>query len=599
MQFRSSTSVANQTGGGGTNTVVLSVPAGVVNGDILIATIAVKGGSGTSITAPGGWNLILRTDNSTNISIASYWRVASSEPGSYTWNLGATVGNLGQMEAWMQGNTSSPINVSGGGNSGSSTAVQANSITTTTNGCQVLFRGTIDSKSTWTDPGGFANRNHVGGAADQPVMTCDDELQGTAGATGSATATAGATGQWVAHMIGLAPATSLAISSVHARRAHPAPLINIPRMHCHRMRFAGIQIGAPPSGARVIKKRRSKAIPVWRGRTHSIVRKPILNSGLTPHLIPTRKTKGKKFQPVPFKGKSNRPRYVKPVTQAVTGRLKKRSGAKRPQQLIRVQQMLRGLSRRHRVPNSEFKLPPPSFRILKQVKHLPPALRIRIARRSLKRSTVSTIVGTPLIKWRRKRIRTPIYRSKFLRQDVPRLNLTAYPVAPFMRDYHRKTRHQFPNARSRRTKPMRVDTQPLFRAGYFDTRVFRTKRPPLIFRRVRRVRIGTGLSSLQIAQHIRRAFIKPKAILKARAIRRRNAPSPLTALPIVRRIMPRRFSRFPRDLLRGRIRRSRWAFLPEAGYAIAGPYWIAAGQIFTPGAVQGDILGQGDIIGPP
>lgn len=69
------------TSGVGTTEATFAVPTGVVDGDILIAALAHKGGAYG--TWPAGWTLVDRA-----LSVATrgevYWRRASSEPGSYT-----------------------------------------------------------------------------------------------------------------------------------------------------------------------------------------------------------------------------------------------------------------------------------------------------------------------------------------------------------------------------------------------------------------------------------------------------------------------------------------------------------------------------------
>ena len=63
------------------NQLLLPNPAQTANGDFLLATIVVNDGSSTTITPPTGWTLIRRTNDSTNVGIATYWKFAgSSEP---------------------------------------------------------------------------------------------------------------------------------------------------------------------------------------------------------------------------------------------------------------------------------------------------------------------------------------------------------------------------------------------------------------------------------------------------------------------------------------------------------------------------------------
>src|SRR5260221_5724868 len=66
--------------------------------------------TGNSIAAPSGWNIIKRQDTSTNISTATYWKVAgSSEPTNYTWTFGTSGEASGGIGSYIGVNTTTPI----------------------------------------------------------------------------------------------------------------------------------------------------------------------------------------------------------------------------------------------------------------------------------------------------------------------------------------------------------------------------------------------------------------------------------------------------------------------------------------------------------
>src|SRR3569832_59214 len=68
--------------------LTLSQPEAITMGDLLLANVSVKDGTSVAISAPSGWTLISRTDNGTDISVASYYKIAStSEPANYTWTF--------------------------------------------------------------------------------------------------------------------------------------------------------------------------------------------------------------------------------------------------------------------------------------------------------------------------------------------------------------------------------------------------------------------------------------------------------------------------------------------------------------------------------
>lgn len=74
-------------GGGTAANVTINVPASTADGDWLLAIIS-KDATG-AITAPGGWNNIVN-DTADGFHLWIGWRIAASEPASYTWNFAST-----------------------------------------------------------------------------------------------------------------------------------------------------------------------------------------------------------------------------------------------------------------------------------------------------------------------------------------------------------------------------------------------------------------------------------------------------------------------------------------------------------------------------
>ncbi|MEA3167002.1 MAG: hypothetical protein QOJ26_1886, partial [Thermoplasmata archaeon] len=68
ITFRAATSTASdaEVNPSSSATVTLATPP--VAGDFLVAYLAVRGGTGTTITPPTGWTLVSRTDQGTTIS---------------------------------------------------------------------------------------------------------------------------------------------------------------------------------------------------------------------------------------------------------------------------------------------------------------------------------------------------------------------------------------------------------------------------------------------------------------------------------------------------------------------------------------------------
>ena len=72
-------------------TVVVSKPAGTIDGDVLVAMVSIRASS-PSITPPSGWTLVGSVAGTSSGTVTGVWtRVASSEPASYTWTSSNTI----------------------------------------------------------------------------------------------------------------------------------------------------------------------------------------------------------------------------------------------------------------------------------------------------------------------------------------------------------------------------------------------------------------------------------------------------------------------------------------------------------------------------
>lgn len=163
-------------------------------GDILIAIFSVRGGSNTTVTAPGGWTLItvVHTGAGTaEISTYAYWHEHSgSEPASYDWTFSSAQRASGGITPYSGVNTTTPVDVYGSQTNASSTSIVAPSVdATVTDGYLVVGAGTAVGTSTMNQPGGYTE------FWDIQVSACTTESCGKAltasGATGTTTVTAG------------------------------------------------------------------------------------------------------------------------------------------------------------------------------------------------------------------------------------------------------------------------------------------------------------------------------------------------------------------------------------------------------------------------
>jgi len=177
-------------------TLVINVPTGTVNEDVMLAGIAIRPNTAV-ITAPAGWTLVLRQNTAlvTANSLAVYRRVASSEPASYTWSFDSSQGSAGGIISFSNVNTVSPVDVSGGSSTSAATVnIDAPSVTTTqVNTMLVTFHG-FSSAERWSPPSGMAESFDVASIA--VPSTSGEAIEGNyvaqslAGATGVKTAIA-------------------------------------------------------------------------------------------------------------------------------------------------------------------------------------------------------------------------------------------------------------------------------------------------------------------------------------------------------------------------------------------------------------------------
>ena len=108
--FRSQAS--NQVSG---SSVVVTKPAGVVEGDVLVAVVAVNvnAGSAVSVTPPSGWTAIAtRAHTTAAVRVQTWWKAATgNEPTSYSFSSSVSVKMAGGVAAFTGVNTASPIDV--------------------------------------------------------------------------------------------------------------------------------------------------------------------------------------------------------------------------------------------------------------------------------------------------------------------------------------------------------------------------------------------------------------------------------------------------------------------------------------------------------
>ena len=189
--------------GAGANNVVLTMPAGVVQKDLIVASLAIRGGSGVTVATPAGWTNLRNTNNGTGVRLATFYRIAgASEPATYTFTFSNSQRAVGGISLFYGVRSSGVLDVNGATTTGNSATATANSITTTAANSVALAFYAIGRESAYSQPTGWTELYDMQQAsmtpANRSTVGADYKLMPTAGATNNAASTV-STGLWVAH----------------------------------------------------------------------------------------------------------------------------------------------------------------------------------------------------------------------------------------------------------------------------------------------------------------------------------------------------------------------------------------------------------------
>jgi hypothetical protein len=198
--------------GGGTQ-VVITTPPGTQPNDLMIAEIAVRGGTGTQITAPSGWTLVRRDNSGPNIAQAIYRRTVPGsppEPISYTWTFnGGAKDSAGAIAAYIGASTATPLGVTGGQGNASSTSLTAPSLLIPSGQNADLLMGlySIANSAAVTLPPGMTPRWSFRATGFGIALAASDLTLTSSGSTGNKVATAASAAANVGSLISLIPLT--------------------------------------------------------------------------------------------------------------------------------------------------------------------------------------------------------------------------------------------------------------------------------------------------------------------------------------------------------------------------------------------------------
>jgi predicted TIM-barrel enzyme len=141
--------------------------------------------AGNTITAPAGWNLVLRQDTSSAISTVTYVKVAgSTEPASYTWSFGTAGEASGGIASYIGVNTTTPVDASHAQYNSSTSNVDNTGVTTTTANDMLVYAVGVIVATTVNVPPGFAQEWSTTSSS-STTSEMSQELFPSAGATGA------------------------------------------------------------------------------------------------------------------------------------------------------------------------------------------------------------------------------------------------------------------------------------------------------------------------------------------------------------------------------------------------------------------------------
>ena len=218
----------NSAGTGGATTLVITKPAGLVAGDLLVAQITAKGGTGTFICPPSAsWTSIRREDSTTNLAqelfrISATATEVAATNFTFTFRSGATcfgtpsptvsVKSSGGLAAYIDvANQADPVNVQSGSVNASSATTTVTGVTPTVANTRLVGFYGLNTGSSYTNavPASMTEIWDVaatgGTAASRTTSRAADEAYAGTVATGNRNGTSAAAAINIGQLIALAP----------------------------------------------------------------------------------------------------------------------------------------------------------------------------------------------------------------------------------------------------------------------------------------------------------------------------------------------------------------------------------------------------------
>jgi hypothetical protein len=215
--------MTNPTGGNAATSLTIAKPAGLIEGDFMLAQITYEKGSDAGTEAsytPSGWTLLDRRNQSTDLGQAIFYRFATaSEASNYSFTFSQSVKAAGAILRYSGVHPTNPI-VAKSANNGADGTLTALGVTAEADSMAVALFG-VKKNTTLSLPVTYTSRVDYANPQDVKIRAGDRHFS-LAGATGNVTSTAGASDKWVAHLVVLRQATPPPVTNTAPGYTAPA-----------------------------------------------------------------------------------------------------------------------------------------------------------------------------------------------------------------------------------------------------------------------------------------------------------------------------------------------------------------------------------------
>lgn len=185
-------------------TINVSMPSGITNGNLLIAVLT-SSNTGNAWNVPSGWTAPASSANGRRL----FWRVASSEPGSYTF----TQTNPNTSTAFVLVYANAQFDVTGLASQSASGTITPVAITVGAANSTIIYVASTDSTSgvTYTTPTGYTQRESDSDGTTPSARVWS--LAGVAAGSYTAPSTTASTGTARAYITSIKPTVTSATST--------------------------------------------------------------------------------------------------------------------------------------------------------------------------------------------------------------------------------------------------------------------------------------------------------------------------------------------------------------------------------------------------